>query len=305
MKKWSICGRAGTLVALVLVALAAAIVSSADPGVGVASTVTAAAAPVTQALPAAPAVPTAPAAPVPSAPAVPAVPAAPAVPAVAAVTHAVVSHVSVAAKAKASVSVSKAHTITINSAVSAQAKVGRTHVKASTSSKTQVSKHKVTTARVIASSSSGPCAGYPAPPYNCSQLNFDSDTPNTCNGDMVHLNGYYHEIVNVQVDPFTGSMTIFHHINWQQMKGVALNDGNPYSASDVTKDEQETIPLVPGLTFHVHTEHQEENELISRGPDPNQLIHTTTVTDVDVDPLSMTPSIPQVTFSGFGLKCTG
>ena len=93
-------------------------------------------------------------------------------------------------------------------------------------------------------------------------------------------------------------------MNFQQMKGFGT-DGNPYSASDVSKDYSDTIPIVPGLTFHAHTEHSEEQELISLGPDPNQLFHVGTVTDVDVDPFGNPVGPPTISFSGFGLKCTG
>jgi hypothetical protein len=310
---WSFCGRAGALAALVLAALVAASVASADPGIGVASSVTAAAAPVTQAVPVpqAPALPT-PAAPVPAAPvAVPAAPvvaapAAPAVPTVpkVAVPKVAVPHVVVGAKAKASVSVSKQHHVTIKSVVTAHAKVGKAHAKVSASSKTQASKSKVVTAsRITAANSTGPCAGYPMPPYNCSQVTFDGDFVNTCNTAFVHLMGYYHEIENVQVDPTTGSVIIYHHLNFQKMRGVGT-DLNQYTASDVDKDYTEMVPLFPGLAMHIHTEHQEEQELISLGSDPNQLFHVGTVTDVDIDPFGA-PGTPTITVSGFGLKCTG
>jgi len=277
LEKWSFCGRAGTLAALVLGAFVAANVASADPGLDVTGSVTAAAAPVTQALPTT-------AAPVPSTPvATPTAPMAsvPAVPKVA------LPHVVVGAKARASVSVSKRHHVRIKSTATAHARIGKTRAGS----------------RIIAANSSGPCAGYPIPPYNCSQLTFDGDFVNTCDTAVVHLTGYYHEIENAQFDPTTGSVIIYHHLNFQKMRGVGT-DLNQYTSSDVDKDYTETVPVLPGLAMHIHTEHQEEQELISLGSDPNQLFHLHTVTDIDIDPLGGM-SLPTVSFSGFGLKCTG
>lgn len=299
--KWSLCGRLGGLVAITLVALTAATVAAADPGVGVSTSVTAAAAPVTQSVPAPPALPVS----VPAAPAVPSAPVAAPAPIVAVVPHVAVPHVSVAAKAKASVTVSKQHKVAVKSVVLVHAKAGKTHAKVSGKSKAQASKHKVTATRVIAATTTGPCAGFPAPPYNCSQIAFDGGAFNQCNNEMVVLSGYFHEIVNATFDPLTQTLTIYHHLNWQKVRGVG-DDGNVYVASDVDKDYSETFPVVPGLTVHMTTSHKEEQELVSLGSDPNQLFHIDTTTSVTLDATSGAPvAPPDVSSTGFGFKCTG
>jgi hypothetical protein len=315
VKKWSLCGRVGVLAALTLTALAAANVAAADPGIGVASSVTAATAPVTQSAPSTPALP-APTVSVPTAPAAPAVPSVPApvaavvsaVPHVAvpkvAVPHVKVPHVAVGAKAKASVHLSRQHKITVKSSLTTHARVGKTHAKVSTSSKVQVSKNKVTATRVIAANSTGACAGFPMPPYNCSQIAFDTGAVNQCNHDaIVNLSGYFHDMANAQTNA-DGSVTIFHHINWENVKGAG-DDGNLYTASDQTRDYEDDVPILPGVAVHIHLVHEERQNLVSLGSDPNQIMAVQTTVDMDIDPLAPNPPMPTITITGPTFKCTG
>jgi hypothetical protein len=161
-------------------------------------------------------------------------------------------------------------------------------------------------ARLLTANSAGPCSGYPTPPYNCTQMAFDGEVVNSCNAfEGVYLTGYFHDMASTSFNPMTMTLTLFEHMNFQNVKGVG-DYGNQYTSSDTQKDETTSFPVVPGLTLHFSTTHKEENNLISLGSDPNQIVHVTTTTEVDVDPLTGIPTgPPTVTVDGPGLKCTG
>jgi hypothetical protein len=159
--------------------------------------------------------------------------------------------------------------------------------------------------RLLAANSTGPCSGYPTPPYNCTQMAFDGAVTNFCDGAIVNLTGYFHDMASTSFDPSTMTLTLYEHMNFQNVKGFGT-DGNPYTSSDTQKDETTSFPVVPGLTLHFTTTHKEENNLISLGSDPNQIVHVTTTTDVDVDAFTGIPTGPPViTMEGPGFKCTG
>jgi hypothetical protein len=161
-------------------------------------------------------------------------------------------------------------------------------------------------ARLLAANSTGPCSGYPTPPYNCTQMAFDGYVTNSCNAmELVYLTGYFHDMASTSFDPSTMTLTLYEHMNFQNVKGAG-DYGNQYTSSDTQKDETTSFPVVPGLTLHFSTTHKEENNLISLGSDPNQIVHVTTTTAVDVDALTGVPTgPPTVTVDGPGLKCTG
>lgn len=138
---------------------------------------------------------------------------------------------------------------------------------------------------------------------HCTRVVFDSVVENSCNGEFVALQGYFHFMTKTTVDPVTGSITVYSRTNWQDVKGVSVLDlsGTPdptptnYSAADTTKTEMQTFPPAE----KVRTENHANNELVSHGTEPNQIIHMKTL--IIVDP----PAEPVIETQGPGVKCRG
>jgi hypothetical protein len=137
---------------------------------------------------------------------------------------------------------------------------------------------------------------------HCTRLVFDGAVDNSCNNEAVVLEGYLHFMTKTTVDPVAGTVTLYSRTNWQDVKGVSVLDssGNPdptptnYSAANTTKDQVQIFPLSPEIRVEQHA----NNELISHGTEPNQLIRQRVVFVFD-------PSDPTVEFPLPEIKCRG
>jgi hypothetical protein len=137
---------------------------------------------------------------------------------------------------------------------------------------------------------------------HCTRQPLEGAVENSCNGETVALEGYFHFMTKTTVDPVDGTVTLYSRMNWQDVKGVSVLDssGNPdptptnYSAANTTKDQVQIFPLSPEIRVEQHA----NNELISHGTEPNQLIRQRVVFVFD-------PSDPTVEFPLPEIKCRG
>jgi hypothetical protein len=334
--KGTFCG--GRLGAFALVALLLILAVPATAFGGVAGGGVSVSAPVQVSVPApaAPAAPAvqapavqAPAIQAPSAPAAPAVPAAPAAPAVAApATPAVTAkaaataasfpapRLTIPATVKVTVTPHSVKT-TVASSVAKAAPVNVAHivtpkahaklsVKVAAKGHVKVKVPSVVTRKVAANPNCPPSDTA----VHCVNQPWDAPLENFCNGDIVHTMGTFQYYIQTSFDPISMTVTTFERSNFQNVSGVVTesadptNIGNPYQANDTEKTYQNTYP-VPVGGFTMKTQHDENNELISKGPDVNQIVHLTTNTTLVVNPTAVPPVQVTATTSGPGLKCTG
>src|SRR5438445_264344 len=101
--------------------------------------------------------------------------------------------------------------------------------------------------------------------------------------------------------PASMTLTTNQRSNCKNTSGYALQDLNPYQANDTEKTYQNVFPVGP-FGIQINTIHDENNELISKGPDPNQIVHLTTNTMVTVDQTAMPPVTIVTSMSRPGLK---
>jgi hypothetical protein len=252
------CGRLFGLVALTIAALVAATAANADPGVGGIH----------------PASPTL--------PGVPGVPAVPALPGVA--VGAKPSFANARAKKGA-----MTQTITVKVFVRTKA---HPHWRP-----LHKGVHVVLRNRVTAN------AGQPAPNcnsnangVNCVNLPLDGMVTNLCAGQEVLINpgSTWHLMNAIYIDLVSGSVTQKLFTNWQNVSGVSVDGSTPYSLNDTFHEYDYTYPIA-GTTVSFGPTIDENNELISHGPLPNQVIH---VHDNDNVSINLANSLsPQVSIS--------
>jgi hypothetical protein len=153
------------------------------------------------------------------------------------------------------------------------------------------------------SASNPPPQCQPDPGFtHCTRVPLEGVVENSCNGDFVALEGYFHFMTKTTVDPVAGTVTVYSRSNWQEVKGVSVLDlsGTPdptptnYSASNTTKDQVQTFPLSPEVRVEQHA----NNNLISHGTEANQIIRQRVVFVFDPSDLTFEFPPPEI-------KCTG
>jgi hypothetical protein len=294
------CGRLFGLAALTIAALIAATAANADPGVGG----------VHSATPTLPGVP-----PVSAAPGLPAPPTVVGLPATVTAaskaTHAP-SYATVTQLHGKPIVLPK-HKVTVNAVMtirvrSTGASGKHAKQKLTTTVTVLVNGHKVkVNARKLAATPNCP---QDSTTIHCVNQPWEAPLDNNCPGanDVVDTVGTFQYLIQSTFDPVAMTLTSSERINWQNVSGVVTDSaypshiGNKYQANDTEKTYQSVTPVgLDGVQYV--TDHDENNELISLGPLPNQIIHMMTHAVVTVDSSGVHVSPPTV--QGPGIKCTG
>lgn len=152
----------------------------------------------------------------------------------------------------------------------------------------------------------------PSPPpgttVHCTNMPLAGELYDSCNNAFVTIlpGSTWHFRTQVTVYPLTQTIVMEQRSNFQNVAGIGSN-GNEYRANDTLRDRTAIYPFPLGLSFRIDETRHENQELISLGPLPNQLIHEQVRTVMEVD-LS-NPFDPVVVLvhevKGPGLRCRG
>jgi hypothetical protein len=121
----------------------------------------------------------------------------------------------------------------------------------------------------------------------------DASAENTCNGDVVTLQGKGHQVFTT-ID--TGdSIFVTVHSNYADVKGYGVPSGARYHLNNA-QTERAIVVQFPEFTFE--DTFQLNSELVSEGNEPNLILHLTqTVSIVDNE--------VTVTITKYSLECRG
>jgi hypothetical protein len=121
----------------------------------------------------------------------------------------------------------------------------------------------------------------------------DASAENTCNGDVVTLEGKSHQVFTT-ID--TGdSIFVTVHSNFADLKGFGVPSGAEYHLNNA-QTERAIVVEFPEFTFE--DTFKLNSELVSEGSEPNLILHLTqTVTIVDNE--------VTVTVTKYSLECRG
>jgi len=129
--------------------------------------------------------------------------------------------------------------------------------------------------------------------YDAGGTSFD----NTCNGDVVTLQGKAHQVFT-EIETGTDIADTLHvtvHTNFDDLKGYGVPSGARYHANN-TQMERDIVVVGPEFTFDVKL--QWSTELISEGGDPNLILNAVQVTRLDDSGVTVT----EIRYS---LECRG
>lgn len=121
----------------------------------------------------------------------------------------------------------------------------------------------------------------------------DASAENTCNGDIVTLQGKGHQVFTTIETGDTIFVTV--HSNFADVKGYGVPSGARYHLNNA---QTERAVVVQGSEFTFEDTFQLNSELVSEGSEPNLILHLTqTVSIVDNE--------VTVTITKFSLECRG
>ena len=121
----------------------------------------------------------------------------------------------------------------------------------------------------------------------------DASAENTCNGDIVTLQGKLHQVFTT-ID--TGdSIFVTVHSNYAALKGYGVPSGARYHLN-TTQMERAVVVESPEFTFE--DTFQLNSELVSEGAEPNLILHLTQT-------LSIVDNEVTVIVTKFSLECRG
>ena len=121
----------------------------------------------------------------------------------------------------------------------------------------------------------------------------DASAQNTCNGDLVTLEGKGHQVFTTIDD--NGTLYISVHFNYSDVKGYGVPSGARYHLN-VTQSEKAIVVQFPDFIFEDAI--QINSEVVSDGSEPNLIFHVTqTVSIVDNE--------VTITSTRYSLECRG
>jgi hypothetical protein len=152
----------------------------------------------------------------------------------------------------------------------------------------------------------------PSPPpgttVHCTNQPLAGELYDSCNNALVTIlpGSTWHFSTQVSVNPLTRTIVTEQRSNFQNVAGIGSN-GNKYQANDTQKGRTAIYPFPLGLSFTIDETRHENQELISLGPLPNQIIHEQVHTVIEVDlsnPFNPTVVVEE-DVKGPGLRCRG
>jgi hypothetical protein len=124
---------------------------------------------------------------------------------------------------------------------------------------------------------------------------FDTDASfeNTCNGDVVTLQGKGHQVFTTIASGDTLFITV--HSNYAELKGYGIPSGIRYHVNN-TETERAIVVQFPDFTFE--DTFQLRTELVSEGNEPNLIMRLTQTVSIVDNQLT-------VTTTKYSLECRG